>query len=200
MCWLLQVRERLVSRRSIRPRPRPTRASGTARPIQHPESVRFCFTVRYNFNTTVEITSDTRRKLRDAVGALNMIKTGTQTFPKDPIKSAQKLLVDKWLVKPKQKAEKGADANKYTLSNSAISKKYGMLPAPVHLARYRAFTDALNPFFYSKIPTQPNFVRLPPPPEFAIRGVWVAGGIFGRTSDVSFFLRDGCGTGSGGRR
>ena len=67
------------------------------------------------------------------------------------------MLVDKWLVKPKQKAKKGADANKYTLINSAISKKYGMIPAPVHLARYRAFTDALNPVFSSEIPNPTEF-------------------------------------------
>ena len=108
-------------------------------------------------DATVEMTPDKRRQLADAIGALNMIKSGTQTKPIDPIKSASALLAGQWLVRPKQHAKKGADANKYSLVNSAILKKYGTLPAPGHLVRYKAFTDALNPVFNSKTVTPTEF-------------------------------------------
>ena len=108
-------------------------------------------------DAAVEITPDKRRKLADAIGALNMIKSSTQTTPTDPIKSASALLAGQWLVRPKQHAKKGADANKYSLVNSAILKKYGTLPAPRHLVRYKAFTDALNPAFHSKTVTPTEF-------------------------------------------
>ena len=108
-------------------------------------------------DATVEITPDKRRKLADAIGALNMIRSGTQTTPTDPIKSASALLAGQWLVRPKQHAKKGADANKYSLVNSAILKKYGTLPTPGHLVRYKAFTDALNPVFNGKTATPTEF-------------------------------------------
>ena len=108
-------------------------------------------------NAIIEITPDKRRKLADAIGALNMIKSGTQTTPTDPIKSASTLLAGQWLVRPKQHAKKGAGANKYSLVNSAILIKYGTLPAPRHLVRYKAFTDALNPISNNKVTTHTEF-------------------------------------------
>lgn len=108
----------------------------------------FGFTSPFD-SATVEITDETKTKLADAIGALNMLKTGKQTMPIDPIKSAQKLLADQWLVRPKQLAKRGADQCKYTLIDKAIVNRFGMRPTPEHLVRYKAFADALNPVFRS---------------------------------------------------
>jgi len=106
----------------------------------------FGFTSPFD-SATVEVTDDTKTKLADAISALSRIKTGKQTRPIDPIKSAQKLLSDQWLVRPKQLAKRGADKCKYTLTAKAIVNKFGMWPTPEHLVRYKAFADTLNPVY-----------------------------------------------------
>ena len=90
-----------------------------------------------------------------------MLKTGKQTRPIDPIKSAQKLLSDQWLVRPKQLSKRGADKHKYTLTAKAIIDKFGMQPTPGRLARYKAFADALNPVYtpVSRPDTEPAEFR-----------------------------------------
>ena len=88
-----------------------------------------------------------------------MLRTGKQTRPIDPIKSAQKLLSDQWLVRPKQLAKRGADKHKYTLTAKAIVNRFGMSPTPEHLARYKAFVDTLNPVYTPRPDTEPAEFR-----------------------------------------
>ena len=120
----------------------------------------FGFTSPFD-SATVEVTDVTKTKLADAISALSMLKTGKQTRPIDPIKSAQKLLSDQWLVRPKQLAKRGADKHKYTLTAKAIINKFGMQPTPERLARYKAFADALNPVYtpVSRPDTEPAEFR-----------------------------------------
>ena len=120
----------------------------------------FGFTSPFD-SATVEVTDVTKTKLADAISALSMLKTGKQTRPIDPIKSAQKLLSDQWLVRPKQLAKRGADKHKYTLTAKAIIDKFGMQPTPERLARYKAFADALNPVYtpVSRPDTEPAEFR-----------------------------------------
>ena len=123
----------------------------------------FGFTSPFD-SATVEVTDDTKAKLADAIGALSMLKTGKQTRPIGPIKPAQKLLADQWLVRPKQLAKKGAGKYKYTLTAKAIVNRFGMQPTPEHLVRYKAFADAPNPVytpvFRSEVPdTEPAEFR-----------------------------------------
>ena len=95
-------------------------------------------------DATVLIADDTNAKLADAIGAFRLLQTGKRTVPADPIKSAQELLTGQWLVRPNQINKRGDDRKKYKLNTETISNKYGMMPAPEHLARYKAFTDALR--------------------------------------------------------